>query len=227
MMDCQQGLRPRLQFSSSEEWRSYVERNVPAGDRPYVLASGLTSLYVTFYGMRSISVPEGMQVLLEEAHTLPEPARTAKVNAVNEQLFAGMSRFLFAQPSGVSGSRPTPQAEIAISGLFDQLERQNEPFALWCNYQRARSRGSKLPDWQQYIRALLSDDETSVMEFVLSMSTLGELMQQLREQKKRLPTLLADRICVLHREREGRERNLATRVILQELLEILNPCTSA
>lgn len=227
MTNCRQERRSRLQFSSSEEWRGYVEQEVPAGARPNKIASGLTSLYLAFYEMRSIPIPEGMRASLGETEELPEPARTVRLNALNEQLFRGMSRFLFAQLPIVPRSQPAPQPGIAVAGLLEQLERQNESFVLWCNYQRAQRKGSRLPNWEQYIRALLSDDETSVMEFVLSMSTLGELLHQLREQKKRLPMLLADRIRVLHREREGRERDLATRVILQELLEILSPCMSA
>lgn len=227
MVNHRQELRSRLEFSSSEEWRSYVEANVETDERAYVMASGLTTLYLKFYQVRGIRVPEHVLPLIEEVTALQDPARTEQLNSINGELFAGMTQGLGASLPVSSSPVKGTQSGVAVSVLAAQLERENNDFALWRSYRRAQQEGARLPNWEQYIRTLLAEEGSDVIDFALSMATLGELMEQLRDQKKTVPALLANRILTVHRERQGPARAFATRILLQELLEVISPCTSA
>lgn len=223
----QQQFRSRLEFSSSEEWRHYVETRVPEGERDFVIAFGLTALYVRFHEVRDIRIPKDLLEALTKVKTLGEPKRTAELNTLNARLFDGMSRFLFANLSSVPTPRTEENADTIIAEVVTGLERENASFALWSSYERAQRKGSHLPTWEQYVQALLASEEPHSIEFTLSMGALGQLLSQLSEQRKTISPLLINRIRALHREREGQERNLAARMVLQELLEAVTPCTSA
>lgn len=227
MVNNRQQLRSRLEFSSSEEWISYVEASVAVEDHSFVFESGLTALYLRFYEVRGIPVPEGIVPLIEAANSLQEPTRTTELKSLNARLFSGMTRSLAVKLPRSSGVPKGTESGIAVSVLLGQLVRENEPFALWSSYKRAERKGSRLPTWEQYIRTLMEDEEPSAVEFALSMATLGELLKQLSEQKQLVPSILANRIRALHRERKGPERELATRTVLQQLLEVITPCMSA
>jgi hypothetical protein len=227
MADRQQQFRSRLEFSSSEEWRGYVQGNVPPEEQAYVLEAGLTTLYLKFHHAQNIPVPQELRDALEHVKTLPDPERTTELGTINARLFAGMTRFQMNRPMVCPAPLDAFQSGSSLSVLLTQLERENHAFALWCSYKRAESQQARLPAWEEYVRVLLSEEDNDTVEFVLSMGTLGELLHHLRDQRSPLSPILANKIRMLHREREGEERNLAAGMVLNELLEVIHPCASA
>lgn len=226
MAERPQEFRSRLEFSSTEEWVRYVQNDVPSQDRAYVTEFGFTVLYLRFYEIRGLPVPRDVRELIEQTHALPNPARVTQLKSVNARLFNGMNQALLASLPLAARLATDSHSGVTVPFLVDCLERENESYALWCDYKRVRAKSSGLPSWEQYVHALLDDEAHADIEFALAMGTLGELLRQLQAQRQTVPSPLAKRIRVLHRERKGRERDLATRILLQELLEVLTPCSS-
>ena len=220
-------LRSRLEFKDSESWRAYIEANVPPQDRAYVVAFGLTTLYLQFYMVRNQAVPAEFAEELKRLHAFAEPARTGALLALNNRIFADMTRLMMqAAPVErfVTTAEPPKQT---IEKLILRLEKESPAFAVWCGYKRAQLHDSGLPEWSEYVSALLPHGASEEAEFILLMGQLGELLRQFECQHKPLDALLKIRISSIPRERAGAERNLATRVLVQELLEAIAPCAYA
>lgn len=220
-------IRSRLEFSDTESWRAYVNSEVPPHERAFVIALGLTTLYLRFYEVRNQSVPSAFAREFDRLQVLEEPTRTEALSVLNVRIFADMTRQMMG---AVPADRPPIESETprkTIEQLIARLEKENPAFALWCSYKRSQIAAPDMPEWQKYVEALLSSDESDVREFILLMGQLGELLDQFRQQNRAIDVLTRTRICAIQRERAGAERTLATRVLVHELVGALPACTSA
>jgi hypothetical protein len=225
-MMTQPEIKSRLEFSSAEAWRAYVRTSVPAPARPFVFAFGQTTLYRRFYELREQAFPIEFSAELKRIEGLDEPQRAAALEELNGRIFVDMTRFQMnaASRKGVPASSETfPEG---LEKLLVYLENENEAFALWLRYVRATSHQQRLPGWEDYARTLLADTTEIDLEFVLMMRQLGELLDQFKIQRLVLSSRLFQRIRAIHLEPAGDARVFLTRILLQELLEALIPCTS-
>lgn len=219
--------RSRLEFKNSESWRTYVETDVPPQDRAYVTAFGMTTLYLQFYAVRNLPVPVGVDVELHRLQAFDEPARTRALVTLNNRIFAEMTRLMMqaapAEPSVIPAETP----KHSMEKLIRRLEKESPAFAIWRSYKRAQVSDSRAPEWTEYVRALVPRGEDEETEFILLMGQLGELLCQFQEQNKTVDALLKIRIFAMQRERAGAHRNLAARLLVQDLLEAIAPCACA
>jgi hypothetical protein len=220
-------LRSRLEFRDSESWRTYIEANVPPQDRAYVAAFGLTTLYLQFYLVRNQALPAEFTEELDRLHALQEPERTRALLALNNRIFADMTRLMMQTAPTERGITPAETPNQNVEKLIIRLEKESPEFAIWCGYKRAQLHDSGLPEWSDYVQALLPHGAAEEAEFILLMGQLGELLRQFQDQRKPLDALLKIRISAVQRERVGAERNLATRLLVHELLEAIAPCAYA
>ena len=220
-------IRSRLEFSDSESWRAYVESNVAPEERAYVTAFGLTLLYMKFYEVRNLPAPMEFARELERLQTLEEPARTDALSALNARIFADMTRLMIRVAPADRQASVTETPRQVIGKLLVRLEKQSPAFAIWCGYKRAQLHASRLPEWPEYVHALLPSSDNDDIEFILLMGNLGEVLRQLQDQNCVIDALTKVRICAVQRERAGAERNLAARLLVHELIEALAPCASA
>ena len=84
-------------FSTHDEWLSYVRDNVPAADRGYALAYGRAELFKNFYRVRKQTFPEEFQRDVERIQLLHDPHRTNELESLNERIFASLTELLFSQ----------------------------------------------------------------------------------------------------------------------------------
>lgn len=220
-------LRSRLEFKDSESWRAYVEANVSPEDRAYATAFGLTTLYLQFYTVRNLAVPREIAEQLKRLHALEEPARTSTLLALNNRIFADMTRLMMQAAPKERSVTATEAPKQATEKLILQLEKESPAFAIWRGYKRAQLHDSRLPEWSEYVQALLSPGEKEEAEFILLVGQLGELLRHFQDQNRPIDPLLKIRISALHRTRAGAERNLAARLLVHELLEAITPCAYA
>lgn len=219
--------KSRLEFSSSEAWRAYVTASVPAAARRFVFAFGQTTLYRRFYEVRKQAFPVEFSDELNRIEGLDDPQRTEALETLNGRIFVDMTR---SQMSALSRNPVQALSETPVSGvekLLACLEVENEAFALWLSYKRVKSHRQGLPAWEEYVRSLLADETEVDIQFVLMMEQLGELLDQFKLQHLVLSSKLYQRIRAIHREPAGNARVFLTRILLNELLEAINPCTSA
>jgi len=219
--------RSRLEFKNSESWRAYVETDVPPRDRAYVTAFGMTTLYLQFYSVRNLAVPVEVSVELNRLQAFEEPARTHALVTLNNRIFADMTRLMVqaapAEPSVITAETP----KQAMEKLIVRLEKESPAFAIWRSYKRAQASDSRVPEWGEYVRALVPREENEEAEFILLMGQMGELLRQFQEQNKAVDAFQKIRIFAMQRERAGAERNLAARLLVHELLGAITPCAYA
>ena len=226
-MMTQPEIKSRLEFSNAEAWQAYVRTSVPAPARPFVFAFGQTTLYRRFYEVREQAFPVEFSAELRRIEGLDDPQRTEALEALNDRIFADMTRFQMNTASRKGILVPSETSPEGLEKLLVYLENENEAFALWLSYKRARSHQQRLPVWEDFVRTLLADATESDVEFALMMRQLGELLDQFKVQRLALSSRLFQRIRALHREPAGSARVFLARILLQELLEALTPCTSA
>lgn len=219
--------RSRLEFKNAESWRAYIETDVPPQDRGYITAFGMTTLYLKFYAVRNLAVPLEVDVELHRLEAFEEPARTRALVTLNNRIFADMTRLMMqaapAKPAAITAESP----KQAMEKLILRLEKENPAFAIWRSHKRAQLSDSHAPEWSEYVRVLVPREENEETEFIFLMGQLGELLRQFQEQDKAVDSLLKIRLFAIGRERAGVERNLAARLLVQDLLEAIAPCTCA
>ncbi|MFC5862050.1 hypothetical protein ACFPT7_07080 [Acidicapsa dinghuensis] len=219
--------RSRLEFKNAESWRAYIETDVPSQDRGYITAFGMTTLYLQFYAVRNLAVPLEVDVELHRLQAFDEPARTRALVTLNNRIFADMTRLMMqaapAEPAAITAESP----KLVMERLILRLEKESPAFAIWRSYKRARLSDSHVPEWSEYVCTLVPREENEEAEFILLMGQLGELLRQVQEQDKTVDSLLKIRLFAIGRERAGAERNLAARLLVQDLLEAIAPCACA
>jgi hypothetical protein len=120
----------------------------------------------------------------------------------------------------------SPTATEEIEELLRYLTRTNPHFALWALYKRGVSVDSVASEWHQFLLEQLGPDCEDEIEFASAMVELDKLLAAYLNQKRPLPMLSFERICLLHHLR-GPERLAQTRAILGTLTAELAPCMSA
>ena len=197
-------------FQEHADWIAYVRQFVPEQDQAYALADGRTELFVAFYRSRGEVLPAECQARRGAAAIMAEPARTAAVEALNEQILVTLAQQLHEKASTVSGDSaqfaPTPRERV--DELMSHLVQKSASFVL------AR------------VGATCSDHAQNDVQFIAEMADLDKLLSVYWERDKALPPLTFERAWFLHYLREP-ERTLQTRAVLHMLTEGLDECTSA
>lgn len=219
--------RSRLEFKDSESWRAYVETDVPPRDRAYVTAFGMTTLYLQFYAVRNLAVPLEVDIELHRLQALDEPVRTRALVTLNNRIFADMTRLMMQAAPAEFPAVTVESPKNAMEKLILRLEQESPAFAIWRSYKHAKLSDSRVPEWNEYVRALVPREESEEAEFILLMGQMGEVLRQFQEQNKAVDALLKIRIFAMQRERAGAARNLAARMLVHELLEAIAPCAYA
>ena len=216
-------------FSNHDAWLAYVRENVATNEQPYVLASGRTELFRNFYEARHRTFPIEFAQELEVISTLVEPERTSRLEQLNDQIFAAITRFLFDQtkqnPVRSDDVMPVSSRE-RIEELLAYLGEKNPYFALWIAYKEARKDRSPANGWEQHLSQrpeLASEDDKS---FTRAMAELDRVLLYFRDKDLPLPRYFFERCWFLH-HLHGPERMLQTQALLNTLTAEIGPCASA
>jgi hypothetical protein len=221
-------VRRRTDFANQEEWTSYVRDCIPVAEREYVLASGRTQLFKSFYEVRRQEFPAEYTQELGRIQTLSEPHRTDSLERLNERIFASLTDLLFdeAQPEQVEG---TPLAPVSpkeqVQELLDHLAKKNPYFALWVVYKRGLAKNSDTHEWEQYLSQELGPEDEDDIAFTKAMADLDKLLLHFRDRNVPLPRYFFERAWFLHYLR-GPERMLQARTLLNTLATETRECTS-
>ncbi len=215
-------------FTSHDDWLSYVRSEIAVSDQPYALALGRIDLFRSFYRMQGLRFPTQFAEELERIETLHDPDRADALEALNDRILGSLTKQLSNRvpptPSEDDSRRPSPQEQI--QKLLNHLAQQNPHFRLWIVYKRSVSDYSVAGSWDEYLLQELgaeSDEETA---FARAMVELDALLTLFHDGNLALPSLTFERIWFLHSLR-GPERMLQTSAVLGMLTAELAACTSA
>jgi hypothetical protein len=197
-------------FSNPDEWRQHVERTVPPEEIAYTLAFGRTILFARFYEARNRALPHRFCADLAELVSLPEPERTCALEALNDRIFADMTRFL------CSTAQTEPQSGAGCGDVDSRRVIDELITVVQSNTQR----------WEEFVATSAGATEEGEIEFAVLMAQLGRLLLHFREQNLALPAHTFSRSWFLHCLR-GAERNAHARAVVQDLTEALHPCAFA
>lgn len=215
-------------FTSHDEWLSYVYKSVPADKQVYVLACGRTELFRSFYELRNRTFPLELEQELSSIQALPESERTNRLEDVNKRIFADMTGFLFGdaktRPVDPDGSPFVPQVN-KIDELLAHLLRRNRYFAQWIAYKRDRGSDFASANWQKDAARLLRSDSEDDIAFAKAMADLDKLLLYYKDRNASLPKYFFERCWFLHALR-GPERMLQTRALLNTLTAEIGACES-
>ncbi len=222
-------MKKRTEFLNQDDWKAYVQANVPPEDVPFTHSMGLTDTYREFYKLRSQPFPERFSAEIERVCTLVEPERTRKLDALNDSIMGDAIQFLMTAAAGTSvNSEPmyqfTPRG--VIEELQEHLRTKNPYFALWTHYQDTIVGREGAPDWRSYAIEKMQTDEVREIDFAVLISELGKCLELYYQREMQLPRHFYFQIWFLYRT-HGPERNVMTRVLVQELVEGLERCGSA
>jgi hypothetical protein len=223
------GMKSPTDFIDPNAWREYVNRSVPPEDVSYVLAFGRTVLFARFYEVRNQTFPLRFCVELADIVPLQEPKRTHALEALNDRIFADMTRLLLAgtQSAPLGAEHLVPGARDKLLGdLLEYLANENPYFGLWADYSERARRGPVHLSWQEFVTNNFGPSTEDEMEFALLMGQLSNLLHQFHARQLALPPHHFSRIWFLHYLR-GEERIAQTRALVQDLVEALSPCASA
>jgi len=216
-------------FTSHDDWLSYVRREIAVSDRPYALAFGRVELFRSFYGMRGREFPAPFATELERIDEMHEPKRSTALEALNKAILANLTQFLADQPRpGLSASDPLTHrsSREEIHQLRSHLAQENLYFALWTVYKNGERKQLIAEDWQQCLLQQLGTVCIEEIEFTRAMAELDKLLTLFDDENRKLPSLSFERIWFLHSLR-GPERMLQTRAVLGMLTAELTACASA
>jgi hypothetical protein len=216
-------------FTSHDDWLSYVRREIAVSDQPYALAFGRVELFRSFYGMQGHEFPAPFATDLKRIDEMHEPERTAALETLNKAILANLTQLLADQspPSlSASASLAPRSSHEQIHQLRSHLARKNPYFALWTVYKNGEREQLIAEDWHQYLLQQLGTGCLEEIEFTQAMGELDKLLTLFHEENRGLPGLSFERIWFLHSLR-GPERMLQTRAVLGMLTAELAACTSA
>jgi len=215
-------------FTSHDDWLSYVRSEIAVSDQPYALAFGRIDLFRSFYRVQGLPFPAQFADELERIETLHDHERTAALGALNDTILGSLTKHLFNRvppiPSEDDSHRRSPQEQI--QELLNHLEQQNAYFKLWVDYKRDMADHPVADEWGEYLLQELGGRSAEEIAFVHAMVELDKLLTLFRDGDWALPGLSFERIWFLHSLR-GSERMLQTRAVLGMLTAGLMACTSA
>ena len=215
-------------FTSHDDWLSYVRSEIAVSDQPYALAFGRIDLFRSFYRMQGLPFPAQFAEELERIETLHDPERAVALGALNDTILGSLTKQLFDRvpptPSEDDSRRPSPQEQI--QKLRNHLVQQNPYFRLWVVYKRSVSDCSVAGSWDEYLLQELGAESGEEIAFARAMVELDTLLTLFHDGNLALPSLTFERIWFLHSLR-GPERMLQTRAVLGMLTAELAACTSA
>ena len=216
-------------FTSHDDWLSYVRREIAVSDRPYALACGRVELFRSFYGMQGQEFPAPIATEFERIDDMHEPERTAALETLNKSILADLTQLL-ADQSRPSLSASDPLARRSsreqIHQLRSHLAQKNPYFALWTVYKNGEREQFITEDSHQFLLQQLGTECIEEIEFARAMAELDKLLTLFHDENRVLPGLSFERIWFLHSLR-GPERMLQTRAVLGMLTAELAACTSA
>ena len=216
-------------FSSHDEWLSYVREQVPAAVRPYVLACGRTELFKRFYAVRKQKFPAEFALELERIQELFDPERTSALESLNNRIFARLTEFLFNQVQpGLAKSEAIVSAspQEQVQELVEHLSKKNPYFALWSGYKNNYAASLDAESWNEYLCRELGMESGDEVAFARAMAELDKLLGYFRDRNLALPRYSFERTWFLHYLCEP-ERMLQTRALLSTLTAEIEACTSA
>jgi hypothetical protein len=215
-------------FTSHDDWLSYVRREIAVSDRPYALAFGRVELFRSFYGMQGHEFPPPFATELERIDEMHEPERTAALETLNKAILVNLTQLLADQsPPSLSASDPLAlRCSEEIHQLRSHLARKNPYFALWTVYKNGEREQLIVEDWHQFLLQQLGTECIEEIEFTRAMAELDKLLTLFHDENRELPSLSFERIWFLH-YLHGPERMLQTRAVLGMLTAELAACTSA
>ncbi len=215
-------------FTSHEDWLSYVATSVPAHRQAYVLACGRTDLFRDYYRFRNRTIPVELEYELCGVHALSESERTSRLEEVNKRIFADMTSLLFGDvkarqvdPNGSACLLPVGQ----IDELLSHLLRRNRYFAEWIAYKRGRGIDYASANWPKDVAGLLGSDREDDIAFAVAMAELDKLLLHFRDRNAALPRYFFEHCRFLH-ALHGPERMLQTRALLNTLTAEIGACAS-
>lgn len=216
-------------FRNQDEWLEFVRATVPPEDVPFALAMGRTGLFQQFYKIRSQPFPQHFSAETKRISVLPEPERTKELEVLNDSIMGDAIQFLMTAAAGVSTGRE-PMHQFTPLGTIEELQEhlrtKNPYFALWTHYRDYIAGQDGAPDWRAYAIQKMQTDEDREIDFAVLISELGRFLELYYQREMSLPRHFYFQIWFLYRT-HGPERNVMTRVLVQELVEGLEPCGSA
>jgi hypothetical protein len=215
-------------FTSHDDWLSYVRREIAVSDRPYSLAFGRVDLFRSFYGMQGREFPAPFATELERIDEMHGPERAAALETLNKAILVNLTQLLADQsPPSLSASDPLAlRCSEEIHQLRSHLARKNPYFALWTVYKNGEREQLIVEDWHQFLLQQLGTECIEEIEFTRAMAELDKLLTLFHDENRELPSLSFERIWFLH-YLHGPERMLQTRAVLGMLTAELAACTSA
>jgi len=216
-------------FTSHDDWLSYVRREIAVSDQPFALAFGRLELFRSFYRMQRLPFPIPIVQEFERIEMLQEPERTAALEEVNDEMFRSLTGHLLdrAQPTfSEDYAQSTASPQELIQELLRHLAQKNPYFALWVVYKRSVSYYSAAGGWDEYLLQELGTESGEEIAFAHAMVELDKLLTLFHDRNWVLPGLSFERIWFLDSLR-GPERMLQTRAVLGMLTAELAACTSA
>jgi len=216
-------------FTSHDDWLSYVCSEVAVSDRPYALAFGRVDLFRSFYGMQGHEFPAPFATACERIDEMHEPERTAALEILNKAILANLTQLLAdqRQPSSSASDQLTPRSfHDQVHQLRSHLAQKNPYFALWTVYKNGERMQLTAEDWHRFLLQQLGPECIEEIEFTRAMAELDKLLTLFYDENRELPILSFERILFLH-ALHGPERMLQTRAVLGMLTAELAACTSA
>jgi len=216
-------------FTSHDDWLSYVRLEIAVSDRPYALAFGRVELFRSFCEMQGHHFPAPFATEFERIDEMHEPERAAALETLNRAILAKLTQLLADQsPPSLSASDPRAprSAREQIQQLRSHLAQKNPYFSLWTVYKNGERMQLTAEHWHQFLLQQLGPDCTEEIEFTRAMAELDKLLTLFHDDNRKLPSLCFERTCFLHSLR-GPERMLQTRAVLGMLTAELAACTSA
>lgn len=216
-------------FTSHDDWLSYVRREIAVSDQPYALVFGRMELFRSFYRMQGLPFPLRVAQEFERIEMLQDPERTAALEALNDKVLRNLTVHLFHQAQSnapESDSRTLPSPREQIQELRNHLAQQNPYFGLWVVYKRDVKNHPVAKEWSEYLLQELGARSAEEIAFANAMVELEKLLSLFHDGNRVLPGLSFERIWFLHSLR-GPERMLQTRAVLWMLTSELTACTSA
>jgi hypothetical protein len=203
-------------FTSHDDWLSYVRGEIAVPEQPYALAFGRMELFRSFYRMQGLPFPIPIAQEFERTETLQDPERTAALEALNGEVLRNLAVQLFNQEESnapESDSRTLPSPREKIQELRNHLAQQNPYFSLWVVYKRDVKDRPVAEEWGEYLTEELGARSAEEIAFAHAIVELEKLLSLFHDGNRVLPDLSFERIWFLHSLR-GPERMLQTRAVL-------------
>jgi hypothetical protein len=216
-------------FTSHDDWLSYVRREIAAPEQPYALAFGRVDLFRSFYAMQGHEFPAPFAAECVRTDDMHEPERTAALEILNKAILANLTQLLAdqRQPSSSASDQLAPRCfHDQVHQLRSHLAQKNPYFALWTVYKNGERKQLTAEGWHQFLLQRLGPECIEEIEFTRAMAELDKLLTLFYDENRELPILSFERIFFLHSLR-GPERMLQTRAVLGMLTAELAACTSA